>query len=35
MKTGGPSWGSLPKWKQYTQEGGETMILNELSEFQT
>lgn len=31
MKTGNPNGGSLPKWEEYSEEGGETMILNDVS----
>ncbi len=32
MKTGNPNGGELPKWPEYTQENGETMILNDIPE---
>ncbi|MBN3581404.1 carboxylesterase/lipase family protein [Algoriphagus aestuarii] len=31
MKTGNPNAGALPTWKEYTADGGETMILNDTS----
>ena len=31
MKTGNPNASALPTWKEYTAEGGETMILNDTS----
>ena len=31
MRTGNPNAGALPNWKEYSSEGGETMILNDVS----
>ena len=32
MKTGDPNGGGLPDWPAYTEENGETMILNDVTE---
>ena len=32
MKTGDPNGSGLPEWPSYTEERGETMILNDVSE---
>lgn len=32
MKTGNPNGGSLLEWPAFTQEIGETMVLNDLCE---
>lgn len=34
MKTGNPNGGELPEWPGYTQENGETMILDDVSVVQ-
>ncbi len=34
MKTGNPNGGELPEWPKYTQENGETMILDDVSVVQ-
>ena len=34
MKTGDVNGGGLPKWPQYTEENGEVMVINDVSEVQ-